>query len=509
MAKTTLRQEIMKFYNIRRFDGGLNDQFSNEMVADNQATRILNFDLTTRGSLKTRNGCTKMNTSAMAVSASPVRGLFRHYRASGTGTWFAACSGKIYRNAALSSSLSGTFTVNADFDFLAYKDYLLAWNGVDAPIKHLPSGGLSAISAWIPAGAAQSIDDAIVWQDRIWIVPTNSAYIVRHTSAVGGLDGFAAADYLAVGRKDGGSIKKQAILDGNLVLMKDTGIYVLAGTHPDNYQLDRISRNGCISKGSVAVGDNGIIYLSHDGVRYFDGGQSHLLSETDEYFVDIVGAMNAARKSKTTGAYFDRKYLLAYDDVSTTTSINNYVYVYNFMTNSWTKYDIKANVFAQVTGANESKGLYFGHSVSGYVYQLFSGTTDDGTAIPASYKTKAYDMSGRYKDLAMTDKQFRKVFAAGQLSNGVMNMRVSVDSGNQYTGSYNIASEATSGFLLGTSVLGTDYLGSGLSRFSDEKDLPVVAAGKTITIELSAYGASQAAEIDLLGVGFTEKWVRG
>ena len=73
----------MKFYTIRRFDGGLNDQFGNEMVADNQATEIQNFDVTTRGSLKMRDGYTSLNASAMATSASPVRGLYRNYRSTG------------------------------------------------------------------------------------------------------------------------------------------------------------------------------------------------------------------------------------------------------------------------------------------------------------------------------------------------------------------------------------------------------------------------------------------
>jgi WD40 repeat protein len=479
------------------------------MVADHQATEILNFDLTTRGSLKTRNGYTKLNSSAMAASASPVRGLFRHYQSNGTAQWYAACSGKIYRNDALSATLSGTYTVDADFDFLAYKDHLLGWNENDEPIKHLASGSSAAISAWTPAGASQPVDDAIVWQERIWVVPSNSSWLTRHTSAVGILDGFAAADYLAVGRKDGGSIKKQAVLHGNLVLMKDTGIYVLTGSHPDNYQLDRMSRAGCISKGSVTVGDNGIIYLSHDGVRYFDGVQSVLLSDTADYKIDIVAAMNAGRRSKTVGAYFDMKYLLAYDDVASGSSVNNYMFVYNFMTRSWTKYDIKANVFVKTMGADETKALYCGHSVSGYVYRLFNGTSDDSVAISATYKTKAYNMSNRYQDLAAEDKQFLKFGIEGSLDQKEIEATIRVDEGNRYSGLYNFPAENISASLWDTMIWNGDVWSFESARLDQMEDLPVEAAGKTISIEIAANKLNQVAELDLVTIGYRPKGVRG
>jgi hypothetical protein len=563
----------MKFYSLRRFDGGLNNAFADHMLLDNQAADILNFDLTTRGNIRVRNGFSRLNTSALrdisartsatfsaygpsafyvsggvayvgtsagtsatptsATSASlwlfpsaaasfyvpvggskPVRGLTRFYNTSGTNPWVACCSGRVhFGTASLSSYLTQTFTVDADMEFTVFRDTLLIVNGVEKFKSRLRSASDS--SAWANAPIMNTV---ISWQDRLWGVPTASAYVVRHTSAIGSTEGWDAASFFTVGKQDGGDILALAVLFGNLVILKTTGIYVLAGTTPENYQLDRMSQHGCISRRSVEVGDTGIIYLAPDGVRIFDGINSILLSETEQFKVKIIGDINMNKVNNAAGVYFDRKYILAYDDVGAGEVRNNRAFVFNFLTGTWTKYTLPANALFKTLGSNESLDLYFGSSVSGFVYKMFTGTTDDGVgatsatkAISANYKTKGFDFSDRFNDLATTEKQFRKVIVKGSVASSYIGVSAEVDAGAGITRSWSIDSQAIASFILGTddAVLGISRLGGGIATLSNEQSLPVRAKGKTISLKITSNRKSQETEINAVSFGYRRRRVRG
>ncbi len=527
MAKSgTLRQEIMRYYTIRRFDGGLNN-LANASLADNQASNILNFDLATRGSIKVRLGHTRLNASALAVisagafigASAPIRGLTRFYNTSATNPWVACCSGRIHYGASiLSAYLTQTMTVDADMEFEVFKDTLLMVNGVDKYKSKLRSA--ADCSAWTNAPAMIVLKP---WQDRLWGVPTASAYVVKHTSAAGSVDGWTTSHYFTVGRQDGGSIIALEVFQGSLIILKTTGIYTLTGTNPQNYQLDRMSKHGCISRRSVVVGDNGIIYLASDGVRLFNGMDSVLLSENENYWVDILGAINMSKVNNVAATYFDRKYILVYDDVAAGVIRNNYAFIFNFLTGTWTKYSIPGNVFFKTLGSNEELDLYFGSSVSGYIYKMFNGYTDDNpaataaarttsaVAISASYKTKAFDLSDRYTDLSITDKQFRKVLVEGSVASSYIGVSAEMDSGQGVTKNWSIRSKAGEGFLLGSGtgagVLGSTKLGTRLANFANQQSLPVVAQGKTIALSFGSQRRSQQTEINAARIGWRKKRV--
>jgi len=521
MAKArNLREEIMRFYTINRFDGGLNNRFASHMLKDNQASSIIDFDLTTRGSLKTRDGYSKLNASCIPSAATsaaykPIRGLYRHYDVDGTARWYAACSGRIHRSAGthLSAVNSSAWTVNSWFDFESYKGQLFIYNDVDTSKRHTPSAGVAKVSAWNPAtlGALTCVR---LWQDMLWVVPNSDQSKLHHPSAAGcTLDAsYLADDYLYVGRKDGGNIKRMEVLHGNLVVLKDTGIYVLTGTHPDNYQLDRMTKHGCTAKRSVVVGDKGIIYLAPDGVRIFDGMNSELLSETDDYWVDIIGAMNSTNVVNATATYFKRKYILAFDDSSTTTNYNNRAFVYNFLIRpygAWTKYRLPANAFAVTKGTGEAHDLYFGSAVSGFVYKMFDGATDAGTAVAPSFQSKAFDLSDQYHDRSFEDKQFRKVLVQGELEANEIFFTAKVDEGIGLTESFTHKYDRSGGFILGVDRLGTGRLVAPEPRFSTEHNLATRASGKNISIEIKATAGSHKTQIKSLAIGFRDKRVRG
>jgi hypothetical protein len=218
------------------------------------------------------------------------------------------------------------------------------------------------------------------------------------------------------------------------------------------------------------------------------------------------------------GVYFDRKYILAYDDVGAGEVRNNRAFVFNFLTGTWTKYTLPANALFKTLGSNESLDLYFGSSVSGFVYKMFTGTTDDGVgatsatkAISANYKTKGFDFSDRFNDLATTEKQFRKVIVKGSVASSYIGVSAEVDAGAGITRSWSIDSQAIASFILGTddAVLGISRLGGGIATLSNEQSLPVRAKGKTISLKITSNRKSQETEINAVSFGYRRRRVRG
>lgn len=508
----TLRQEIIEYYTLRRFDGGINNLFSNEQVLPHQAVDIIDWDLDERGKIKVRKGYTKLNANIMSgfgrAGYQPVRGGTRFYHSNGATWTYAACSGRIRRGNNLSAQLKATFTVDADFEFESYKDTVFIYNGTDEPKKHLPADGLSAISAWQPCGAGVGVRIVKEWQDLLWVVPNTSAYVLRHPSAAGVIDGYATDDYLVVGRKDGGKIIALEVFQGNMIIMKDTGIYVMAGTSPDNYQVDLMSKNGCIARRSAVVGDAGIIYLSHDGVRIFDGIQSVLMNKNDTYSVDIIGALNANRKRYVAATYFDNKYIMSYDDSAAAENANNRCFVYNFVTGSWTKSRIGANCFVQTKGTTDTPALYFGHPVSGYVFKMFDGTNDNGVAISATYKTKDLDLSNERRDMAAVVKRFRNIVMQGELTTGNLEVLARVDGGNQATAIFKIFPEGASS-LWDTAIWDISNWSTENDKFSMQRNSPARFQGKTISFEINSKTLNQEAEVHSIAIGYRSMRVKG
>ena len=129
--------------------------------------------------------------------------------------------------------------------------------------------------------------------------------------------------------------------------------------------------------------------------------------------------------------------------------------------------------------------------------------------IDATYKTKAFDMSTQNTDRINVEKQFLKTSVQGSMTTGSIGMKSEVDSGGGSIQVDTLNSEAEPGFILDTSVLDVDSLGSGVDFFSHEIEMGVEMAGKTLGFEFTAKDLAQAAEIDSLVIGYRDKWNRG
>jgi hypothetical protein len=80
-----------------------------------------------------------------------------------------------------------------------------------------------------------------------------------------------------------------ATLNGRLVILRRQSTYMLTGTSPTNFQIRKIAGVGCLDPGSVLEWDDGIFFLSDNGLVFFDGAEVHTFSApiNDEIFQAI------------------------------------------------------------------------------------------------------------------------------------------------------------------------------------------------------------------------------
>jgi len=138
---------------------------------------------------------------------------------------------------------------------------------------------------------------ALLNLDRIYLVnTTDNSSEVRFSRYYNdaGTDIYAydenawpATNQVSAGQDDGTKLFGGAVYRGNIVLFKKNAIYVLRGTSPSYFQLDKVSSEiGCIWHWTIREYDNLLIFLGNDGLYSFDGNSVLKLSYKIQPFFD-------------------------------------------------------------------------------------------------------------------------------------------------------------------------------------------------------------------------------
>ena len=185
---------------------------------------------------------------------------------------------------------------------------------------------------------------------------------------------------------DGDTIVGAAKYIENLYIFKHHSIYSLIGRDIDTWETSRspVSNYGTESAKSLQVTDRGILYLNRDGVFLFNGTTTTRVS----YWIDDkLESITLANKRLSVSSYKDHKYYLSFPSESKIYVLDFDLYIKgSAQVSPWTIYDYSVNDFSVWENGN-----IYGAGGSGQVYQLNSGTNDDGTAIDAYYNTKYLD----------------------------------------------------------------------------------------------------------------------
>jgi len=392
-------------------NGGLNSTSGPLNVKDNESSDLQNIDFDKFGSVLKRNGYVSLNTDSpfSGVSTESVDCLvWAEFTTAGSVTREAVSimGSKVWKM----DNLDGTWddvtggisiTSGTPFDYEMYNTYLFMTNGSDVPIKYIT--GDTASAAGIPSGLTEA---KYVSQFNNYLFYGNvkvsgTSYPTRiYWSALRTPETFDSADWIEVSRNDGQQITGLKVLSDRLVVYKEKSIYnvfytgdadipfILPGGGKSN------SSVGCIAPFSIQEVENGHVFLSYDGIYYYDGMNSTRLS--DRITTTITG-YNQTRLNQATSMVYKSKsrYLLALPSSGQTK--NDRVILWDYYNNAFSVYiGMAPSAMSAFYVGGYQERPYFG-DYDGFVYRADTGRDDyplnTQTAISSHYWSnwKTYD----------------------------------------------------------------------------------------------------------------------
>ena len=389
-----------------QFNGGLNSTGGPLSLKDNESSDLQNVDFDKFGSILKRNGYTALNTTRQ-TSAAICDGLYWfEYDNAGTTTRKAIFVG----NTAVSymSDLDGswrdatyhtmTITSGNAMDFATFGDTsCIMTNGVDLPIQW---GGSGTANVMLQSQQIGITDSRYVCEFNNYLFFGNVQVSgTWHKSRVywswiKNENTWNALDFIDVGKNDGQGIQRLKVLGDRLVVYKERSIYNLffTGDADVPFILPGGGRSnshvGCVAPFSVQAVDNGHVFLSTDGLYFYDGLNSYKLS--DKISATLLG-LNKTRFTKACSLVQNTKHRYWLGLSSSSVSEHDRVIVWDWYNNAFTVYvGLSPSAMATFFSEGTDERPYFG-DFSGYAYRGDYGDDDYPlnvqTAISAYYYT--------------------------------------------------------------------------------------------------------------------------
>ena len=418
---------------IDRFEGGQNSADLSDIINPNQGESFKNVVINRKGKISKRKGQALFAGDQSNVAFT---GLSRfdpdqntHYLITASGTLIQRTT--ISSASWVTANPKNALTTGKDTDFIQANDLIFILNGTNNTANY--DG-----SSWDPGSsstASPPIGTTGAWQLNYFFVagnPTNTDWIYFSNNLAPTL--FTAADIIKVNTGDGQKIVKLLSFKLNeLIVYKDRSIFDLdlSGTTPlTDWTVQPITKSiGCVAPRSVVNIGNDHWFLSNDPIAV----RSVARTQFDKLFVSMVSTpiqdifdgtgsltINRTQIDKAAGVFFDDKYILAI--ATGTSTANNTVVVFDFITKSWYVID-KWFVADWQTIDNE---LYSIDSFDGRAIKCFTGTTGDMASGPVvtsaseptqgisfEYVTKNidFDNSENFKQLDSVELEFESAGA--------------------------------------------------------------------------------------------------
>jgi len=174
------------------------------------------------------------------------------------------------------------------------------------------------------------------------------------------------------------------------VFTRDTKYRVSGNAQTGFTHYEAISRRGTRATKSVTPSDRGIIFVANDGVYTTNliGPDTKLSGKIESLFTgDTVGdetPINQEAMDQVAATYYKNKYYFMYP--SGDSEVPDHMAIYGFDTEEWAVYDIgggsllyEPDTDAMILGGDD-----------GFISIMEAGTTDDGAAIEAEFRTKDF-----------------------------------------------------------------------------------------------------------------------
>lgn len=303
-----------------------------------------------------------------------------------------------------------------------------------------------------------------------------------------------ATSFIDIAKNDGQQIIKIIVLADRLVVFKERSIYNVFFTGDANipFTVQESSSNvGTVAQFSVKEVENGLVFLSYDGLYYYDANNSYKISLQIQ--TTLLG-YNLSRYSQARAMLQKTKNRYFLSLPSSAQTNNDTVVVWDWQLNAFSIYaGIAASSMATVYVNAISERIYFG-DYAGFVYQMDTGVDDYPLNVQTAINAYYYTNWKTYDDL-VDQKGIPNVVIYYQSNNAIISLVYSYDfeTGDTYMQTF---STATSSSVYGTAIYGVDTY-AGVGGAQQRRDLD--GRGRVIRIGFKNSNLSETFQIDGLG----------
>lgn len=388
------------------FAGGENTISEDQAVKINEARVVTNWEASSLGGMERETGFDNVAAKS-PVGTAALDFLAEHKDAGGTKQYCVIGGAIHYKNgAALTSDDAGAFTSGTlCHGFSDQNGKLWITNSTDN-LKMKAVG----VAVAVPASTPPTACDRVYMHKNRMTAEGSATYPYRVYGSRTGKGNWTAADAWSLAN-DAWSIDLPDATRGVVpnfpsgneqMVFTDRNAYALSNFPNTSYRPIGTPSRGCCAPLSIAVGDEGVYFLSRYptlAVCLFDGVNFQEISEFNrDVFVNQIDITK-----RVYGIYRNRRYYIFYNEINSGVSYPNRLRIYNAKFGRWMKRDINSSLSdnfgypALLKYSNNE--LYIGSSQKGNLYDYDNGyQSDDGNDTNATYTTK--DFSSRDFNIA-------------------------------------------------------------------------------------------------------------
>lgn len=220
---------------------------------------------------------------------------------------------------------------------------------------------------------------SLIFQDRLWFANNPSFPSRVYYSEIGSQDVFLPTSYFDIRADDGDQVTMMQDVLGIMTIGKTNTVQkiytpVITGVPAADWTIsDPFSFVGCVSPYSAQNTPIGLLYLGNNGIYFFDGNFSTLLSDP---VTPVINDIKNSNFINVWSAFYKNSYYLSYTSNSSGGSTNNRVLDFNLTNKSYSIDTSNINIFTVERGGNDIETLYGGDSNNGNVYVYTNQTKD-------------------------------------------------------------------------------------------------------------------------------------
>ena len=233
----------------------------------------------------------------------------------------------------------------------------------------------------------------VIWQERLWCTDEVDLFYSELASP----ESHGAFSFLQVSPDDGHKLKGLLPFGDKLIVGKTNKMFIVSGI--DRFEIQNLSNaHGCHSHHSMRAAEGSAFWFGGDNFYRSDGNAVKGIG--DVKIRDLVDGIDLTYATRIISA-IDAKQGWYMSLVPTAgASTPNAIVVYNYRDDSWAVFNYEladtedgapswiADFFDTTGAAIIYSNLQGGDEDS--LFKLFSGTSDDGRAITASFTTKSF-----------------------------------------------------------------------------------------------------------------------